>query len=90
MCPPIHLVCRVLQHAKACNCSGTLIVPLWKSAPFWPMLCPDGQRFALFVKEFKELPNADNLILPGQLGSKLPLENSALIALRVVFDPRNP
>ena len=90
LCPPIHLVCRVLQHAKACNCSGTLIVPLWKSAPFWPMLCPDGQRFALFVKEFKELPNADNLILPGQLGSKLPLENSVLIALRVVFDPRNP
>ena len=34
LCPPVHLVCRVLQHAKVCHSIGTLIVPAWKSAPF--------------------------------------------------------
>ena len=32
--PPIYLVCRLLYHAKICHCSGTLVVPAWKSSPF--------------------------------------------------------
>ena len=85
LCPPVHLVCRVLHHARACGCSGTLIVPLWKSVPFWPILCPDGLIFAPFVQGVMELPNADNLIISGWLGTMLPLEHSKLLVLRVVF-----
>ena len=85
LCPPVHLVCRVLHHARACGCSGTLIVPLWKSVPFWPILCPDGLIFAPFVQGVMELPNAGNLIIPGRLGAMLPLEHSKLLALRIVF-----
>ena len=36
--PPIPLVIKALRHAKACHCKGTLVVPFWNSAPFWPVL----------------------------------------------------
>ena len=35
-CPPIHLVAKVLHHAQACKCNGTLVVPEWPSASCWP------------------------------------------------------
>lgn len=34
---------------------GILIVPLWKSAPFWPLLCQNG-CFINIIKEFIMLP----------------------------------
>ena len=37
-----------------------------------------GSSLPCLSKSFKELPDADNFILPGQLGSKLLLENSVL------------
>ena len=49
-CPPIHLVCRMLEHARTCCSRGTLIVPAWRSAPFWPVICPGRQNFAVFVQ----------------------------------------
>ena len=45
-CPPISLVPRVIRHAQACGAIGTLVVPCWFSAPFWPMLCPDSNFFS--------------------------------------------
>ena len=27
---------------RDCEALGTLIVPMWKSAQFWPLLCSDG------------------------------------------------
>jgi hypothetical protein len=42
--PPLHLIVRVLKHAKACSAVGTLIIPAWKSAPFWPFIFPDGRH----------------------------------------------
>ena len=47
--PPVHLVSRVLYYAQACSAKGTHIVPLWKSATFWPNIFPDGRHLALFV-----------------------------------------
>ena len=51
-CPPICLILRVLLHTH--KASGTLIVPLWHSAPFWPIICPDGHCFAEFIVEWME------------------------------------
>ena len=36
LCPPLHLISRVIQHAKKTRAQGTLIAPSWCSAPFWP------------------------------------------------------
>lgn len=55
-CPPICLILRVVPHMRNCKDSGSLIVPLWHSAHFWPMICPDGRRFASFIVDWMELP----------------------------------
>ena len=55
-CPPVTLIPRVIGHAKVCKAVGTLVVPGWPSAPFWPVLHPSVGRFADFVSEVEELP----------------------------------
>ena len=35
---------------------GSNCDPFWPSAPFWPLICPDGKHFALFVKDWCDLP----------------------------------
>ena len=42
VCPPVSLVPRVLLHMFNCKTCGTLIVPMWYSAPIWPMIYTRG------------------------------------------------
>ena len=58
VCPPISLFPRVILHMKNCGAFGTLIVPLWRSAPFWPMLTVDGVNFKDFVVSFMNIPTS--------------------------------
>ena len=88
-CPPVYLVARVIGHARVCKASGTLIVPEWQSAPFWPLLHPSKGEFADFVFDIQELPLSEFLILPGLSGSTLfhgKMPNTRVLALRCVFD----
>ena len=32
--------------------SGTLVIPVWPSAYFWPLIYPRGKAIATFVKDF--------------------------------------
>ena len=64
-CPPICLVPRVVRHAQKTRARGTLVIPQWPSAPFWPLLFPNGSDPADFVTEWVELPNSEALFLPG-------------------------
>ena len=41
-CPPPSRVAATLQHAAACGARGVLLAPVWRSAAFWPLICPDG------------------------------------------------
>ena len=45
-CPPPFLVPRCNRHAAKTCAVGTLIFPCWPSAPYWPLLYPDGQSTA--------------------------------------------
>ena len=66
VCPPICLFPRVLLHMHSCKASGTLIVPLWHSAPVWPMICADaGGQFCDFVTDWMELPPFQEAFTPG-------------------------
>ena len=38
MVPPINLIPRALYHARVCACQAVLVVPLWTSSAFWPVL----------------------------------------------------
>ena len=84
--PPMALIPRVLRHAQACAAEGTLVVPVWPSAPFWPLLCPSGGKFAAFVVGQKDLPLSDTLFVPGPSRSVLfggTTPNTRVLALRV-------
>lgn len=50
--PPISLVGDVLNHLKLCNGRGVLLVPMWQSSYFWPLLTPNGIYFYEFVKDY--------------------------------------
>ena len=87
-CPPLCLVPRVLRHARACAAQGTLIVPLWPSAPFWPLLCLNGCELAAFVVDLMGLPLFKGLFLPGRSGAVLfngAVPNSDVLAVRIDF-----
>jgi len=48
--PPVKLIPRVLKHLTYVPTVGTLVVPLWKSACFWSMICDEFYDWAF--KEF--------------------------------------
>ena len=87
-CPPLGLVPRVIRHAQACAAKGTLVVPCWQSAPFWPLICPAENQFAPFVREYCDLPLMDSLFLPGLSGHVLfggRVPNTRVLALKCEF-----
>lgn len=60
------------------------MVPVWKSATFWPIVCPDGWYFAEFIINYMYFPEQEGLIVPGQSGQEC-FTNSAFLALRISF-----
>lgn len=62
--PPIHLLPRVVRTLLGSHCHGTLVVPRWVSAPWWPML-HNGCHWIREVVAVQELPGNDQTFLPG-------------------------
>ena len=62
-CPPPCLVARTIGHAEVCKAWGTLIVPAWQSAHYWPLLCPDGVSFSPFVVDMVSLPLYTEMVM---------------------------
>ena len=87
LCPPVHLVPRVIRHAENSKAKGTLVIPQWVSFPFWPLLFPDGKNSASFVVDYIELPRCDSLFLPGRSGFNLfkGTPNTPVLALQIDF-----
>ena len=88
LCPPVYLTCKVIHHMKLCSAKGTLIVPLWKSAHFWPILCLDGVHWSTFIHDWVILPNFPNLFIRGKAKNSIfgnrPMAFVSL-ALRIEF-----
>lgn len=87
LCPPIYLIPRAIQHARKCSAAATLLVPQWPSAPFWPMLFPNGIDPANFISEYVVIHKSQLSIHPGRLGSSLfkGIPNTNFLALRLDF-----
>ena len=62
------MVPHVLKHAFACKAQVTLIVPLWRSAPYWPLCCWDGISLGGFVENWYDLPLYDSLYITCKSG----------------------
>ena len=91
LAPPLYLVCRAIRHAEQCKAKGTLVVPLWKSAVFWPLLCPDGVHLAPFIHDWFLQQYYDGLIQCGRSGSNLGNSlNDDSFLLFVFFDFNRP
>ena len=49
LCPPIHLIGRCIRKLQRDKADGSLLVPLWFSAPWWPMLIGHDKEFKSLV-----------------------------------------
>ena len=63
LCPPVYLRCKVVRHMKLFSAKGALVVPIWRSAHFWPVLCSDGVHWSNFIHDWVILPNFPNLFI---------------------------
>ena len=52
VCPPISMIGDALKHVKLCKAKGVLLVPMWTSSYFWPLLTTNGESFNDFVESF--------------------------------------
>ena len=53
--PPVSIIYRVIRKLEVDQVQGVLVVPFWKSAVFWPLLCPNG-RFISNIVDMIDLP----------------------------------
>ena len=54
ICTPPGLIIRVVKKiAAAVRMSGVLVVPVWRTAMFWPFLCPDGTHLSAIFAGYK-------------------------------------
>ena len=49
--PPPRLISRCVRKVLNEECKCTIIVPHWRSAPFWPLFFPDGEKKATYVTD---------------------------------------
>jgi len=87
--PPVYLIPKVLQHMKCSKSTGTLVVPYWPSATFWPMIVDNNQKFQNFVEEFLLKDDMSKCLQLGNwkrsiIGSKNC--KSGLLALKLNFN----
>ncbi|XP_063446947.1 uncharacterized protein LOC134726472 [Mytilus trossulus] len=63
--PPINLVIRSIKHIIACKARGTLVVPKWISAAFWPLIFDKHLIYQDYVKDVIVFKNTDGIYKQG-------------------------
>ncbi len=69
--PPVFLISRAIRHARDCRAEGSLIVPLWESAPFWPLLRGGTDRYRDFVQGATVYHNTGEILELGDYQKSL-------------------
>lgn len=85
--PPPRLICRTLVKLRDEKARGTLIVPVWRSAAFWPMLFCNRNTLYPFIIGYHNL-FTKNVTLLGRGNNGCfgkPLLSFHMLALRVDF-----
>ena len=87
--PPICLIPKVLDHMRDCGAQGTVVVPYWPSAAFYPLIREGENSFKGFVRDWLCLSNSKgDLVCLGAnrncfIGSDQ--FRSDMLALRIQF-----
>jgi hypothetical protein len=50
---------------------GTLVIPSWPSAPWWPLLISKEKTWKSFVKDCLNLPTYNGIFIPGSASSNV-------------------
>ena len=85
LCPPVCLIVQTVKRMELSTAVGTLIIPRWPSAHFWPFICPDGSHLHPYVHDWRLLKAS---FFPTSLGDRTVFcENPKFLtlALRVDF-----
>ena len=67
--PPPYLVPRVLRHMSEGGEDGTLLIPEWHSAPWWPLLITKLGAWQGFVTRFIRIHPYEGIFIPGAAAS---------------------
>jgi hypothetical protein len=59
------MVIRAIRHLVACKAKGTLIVPKWKSAAFWPLIFSKNLEYKPYGKDVIEFSNTYGIFEQG-------------------------
>ena len=78
VCPPASLVLNSVRHMMKCRAVGTVIVPQWPSAAFWPVLSPNVGSFRKYLVAHVVLPSLYDLCIAGRGQSLAYKENKRL------------
>ncbi len=63
--PPVEDIPKVVRYITERKVRGTMVIPFWESAVYWPMLCAENNTFRYFVKDYMIFRDMDNVIIPG-------------------------
>ncbi|VDI70689.1 Hypothetical predicted protein [Mytilus galloprovincialis] len=63
--PPISLVSNCINHLVSCGAEGTLVVPKWQSAAFWPLIFKQNSEYACYVVDVLEFHEAERIFVAG-------------------------
>ena len=88
--PPISLIGEVLRHVQACSASGTLVIPEWPSAAFWPLLFSQYSGFRGLVKNVIRIQDPSRIFMRGRNQNSIfgsPKFKNAVLCVRLAaFD----
>ena len=86
--PPPYLIPRVLRHMSAGSEDGTLLVPPWPSAVWWPLLVEMTGSWRAFVTDSMVIQPYEGIFLSGAAASSIftsGIQSIHIIALRICF-----
>ena len=63
--PPPRLILKCIKKLESEKANGTLVIPVWISAPYWPELLDKNGSYKAFIKEVIPLPSR-NVIVNGR------------------------
>ena len=64
--PPIYLVPKTIRHLVNCEAVGTLIVPKWKSAQFWPLIFDKYSVWSENISDILEFDYDKRIFIQGR------------------------
>ena len=63
--PTPRLILKCIKKLESEKANGTLVIPVWISAPYWPELLDKNGSYKTFIKEVIPLPSR-NVIVNGR------------------------